>query len=72
MSIIELKGLRTVPDIVHEYTPSIKGSAVPLIIDNGIDESTNAVNKSGSIWCVLLDSQARTSVALAGHAMRRH
>lgn len=41
MSIIELKGLKTVPDIVHEYTPSIKGTAVPLIIDNGIDQSVN-------------------------------
>lgn len=38
MSFIELKGLKTVPDIVHEYKPSIKGSAVPLVIDNGIDD----------------------------------
>lgn len=41
MSIIELKGLKTVPDIVHEYTPSIKIGVVPLIIDNGIDKIVN-------------------------------
>lgn len=46
MSIIELKGLKTVPDIVHEYTPSIKSGAIPLVLDNGIDENCEPLGKS--------------------------
>lgn len=36
MNIIELKAIKTEPDIVHEYTPKIKEGAIPLVIDNGI------------------------------------
>lgn len=35
MSIIELKDYKTVPDIIHEYTPSLKENQIPLVIDNG-------------------------------------
>lgn len=35
MSIFELKGLKAVPDIVHEYKPTIKNNSIPLVIDNG-------------------------------------
>jgi hypothetical protein len=35
MNVIELKDLRTTPDIVHEYSDTIKYSNCPLVIDNG-------------------------------------
>uniref|UniRef100_A0A1B0D501 Uncharacterized protein n=2 Tax=Phlebotomus papatasi TaxID=29031 RepID=A0A1B0D501_PHLPP len=35
MSVFTLKDVKTVPDIVHEYSPSYKGTSVPLVIDNG-------------------------------------
>lgn len=35
MSIVELKCFKTVPDIIHEYSPQIKNQQIPLIIDNG-------------------------------------
>lgn len=35
MNIIELNAIKTIPDIVHEYSPSLKSNSVPLIIDNG-------------------------------------
>lgn len=30
-----LKDCKTVPDIVHEYDPSVKFGHIPLVIDNG-------------------------------------
>lgn len=35
MSIIELQGLKTVPDVIHEYNAATKRNQTPLIIDNG-------------------------------------
>lgn len=35
MSVIELKDLKPVPDIVQEYTSNVKDNHIPLIIDNG-------------------------------------
>uniref|UniRef100_A0A1B0GLC5 Actin-related protein 5 n=1 Tax=Lutzomyia longipalpis TaxID=7200 RepID=A0A1B0GLC5_LUTLO len=35
MSVFTLKDAKIVPDIVHEYSPKIKGTSVPLVIDNG-------------------------------------
>lgn len=35
MNIIELKGLKIEPDIIHEYPSNLSGNAVPLVIDNG-------------------------------------
>ncbi|XP_063708449.1 actin-related protein 5 [Culicoides brevitarsis] len=33
--MIELKGEKIVPDIVHEYTPKIRNGNIPIVIDNG-------------------------------------
>ncbi|GAB0087989.1 Actin-related protein 5 [Sergentomyia squamirostris] len=35
MNIITLKDIKPVPDIVHVYTPTLRESQTPLIIDNG-------------------------------------
>ncbi|XP_059622418.1 actin-related protein 5 [Phlebotomus argentipes] len=35
MNIFALKDIKTVPDIVHEYSPDYKGTNIPLVIDNG-------------------------------------
>ncbi|XP_068991223.1 actin-related protein 5 isoform X1 [Neodiprion pinetum] len=35
MEIFELKDIKTVPDLVYEYSAKIKNDATPLIIDNG-------------------------------------
>lgn len=35
MDIFEFKDIKTVPDVVHRYPPSLRDSQVPLIIDNG-------------------------------------
>lgn len=35
MNIFELQGFKTVPDVIYEYSASIKNSQTPLIIDNG-------------------------------------
>lgn len=35
MNIIELQCLKTVPDIIHEYSAAIKRNQTPLVIDNG-------------------------------------
>lgn len=34
MSLFELKDAKTIPDTFHDYT-ELKGSGVPLVIDNG-------------------------------------
>lgn len=59
MSIIELKGLKAVPDIVQEYTPSIRSSGVPLVIDNGIDGDANFVAKENSVEFLCFSSICR-------------
>lgn len=33
--VVVLKDYKTVPDIVHEYDPSVKFGHIPLVIDNG-------------------------------------
>lgn len=33
--VIVLKDYKTVPDIVHEYEPTVKFGHIPLVIDNG-------------------------------------
>ena len=33
--VLVLKDYKTVPDIVHEYGPTIKFGHIPLVIDNG-------------------------------------
>lgn len=35
MSVFELQGFKTVPDIIHEYNAITKKNQTPLIIDNG-------------------------------------
>lgn len=35
MSIIELRGTKTEPDIIHEYPKSISENSTPVVIDNG-------------------------------------
>ncbi|VVD01173.1 unnamed protein product [Leptidea sinapis] len=34
-SVLVLKDYKTVPDIVHEYSPTLKYGNIPLVIDNG-------------------------------------
>lgn len=34
--VIVLKDYKTVPDIVHEYEPTVKFGHIPLVIDNGL------------------------------------
>lgn len=34
-NIVVLKDYKTVPDIVHEYEPTLKFGHIPLVIDNG-------------------------------------
>lgn len=36
MEILELRDVKTVPDIIHEYSTEIKNELTPLIIDNGM------------------------------------
>lgn len=33
--VLILKDYKTVPDIVHEYGPTLKFGHIPLVIDNG-------------------------------------
>lgn len=35
MDILQLKGVKVVPDIVHVYPDEIKNAKTPLVIDNG-------------------------------------
>ncbi|XP_030760914.1 actin-related protein 5 [Sitophilus oryzae] len=35
MEILQFVDAKTVPDIVHEYTPALRNNSVPIIIDNG-------------------------------------
>lgn len=35
MNTYQLKDMKTVPDIVHEYSKDLKNNHVPIIIDNG-------------------------------------
>ncbi|GJQ83179.1 Arp5 [Trypoxylus dichotomus] len=35
MEILTFQDLKTLPDIVHEYSPSLKDNNIPIIIDNG-------------------------------------
>lgn len=35
MNVFELQCLKVVPDIVHEYTSTIKRNQTPLVIENG-------------------------------------
>lgn len=35
MDILELKDVKSVPDIVHEYSARVKNESIPLVIDNG-------------------------------------
>lgn len=34
-NVLVLKDYKTVPDIVHEYSPTLKFGNIPLVIDNG-------------------------------------
>lgn len=34
-NVLVLKDYKTVPDVVHEYEPSLKFGHIPLVIDNG-------------------------------------
>lgn len=34
-NVLVLKDYKTVPDIVHEYSPTLKFGHIPLVIDNG-------------------------------------
>lgn len=35
MNTFQLKDVKTVPDIVHEYSREIRENHIPIIIDNG-------------------------------------
>lgn len=35
-NVLVLKDYKTVPDIVHEYSPTLKFGHIPLVIDNGL------------------------------------
>ncbi|XP_055917428.1 actin-related protein 5 [Eupeodes corollae] len=35
MNLIKLNDVKAIPDIIHEYKPSLKDNQVPLVIDNG-------------------------------------
>lgn len=46
MNIIELKGTKTEPDIIHEYPKGISESSIPLVIDNGNLAQAGSMNKT--------------------------
>lgn len=64
MSIIELKDLKPVPDIVHEYSSNVKDNHVPLIIDNG---SANIMKTFPHFVFTFHEFQVRIHAGLAGH-----
>lgn len=33
--MLEFKDLKPTPDIIHNYTSSLRNNAVPIVIDNG-------------------------------------
>lgn len=35
MEVLELKDVKAVPDIIHNYPYKIKAEAIPLVVDNG-------------------------------------
>ncbi|XP_073985752.1 actin-related protein 5 isoform X2 [Rhodnius prolixus] len=35
MDILEFKDIKTVPDIVHQYTSNLRNNSIPIVIDNG-------------------------------------
>jgi len=35
IELIELKDIKTVPDIIHVYPERVKSECTPLVIDNG-------------------------------------
>lgn len=35
MNLFDLQNIKTVPDVIHEYSAHIKNSQTPLVIDNG-------------------------------------
>lgn len=68
MSLFEMIDLKTKPDIIHNYE-DFRGSAIPLVIDNGkflsIASYVPVFSRFGDKF------QARTGVALAGPPMKR-
>lgn len=35
MKILDIKDLKTVPDIYHPYSSELRNSSTPIVIDNG-------------------------------------
>lgn len=35
MEVLELKDVKAVPDIIHNYPYKIRDEAIPLVVDNG-------------------------------------
>lgn len=35
MEVLELKDIKSIPDIIHAYPDRVKTDATPLVIDNG-------------------------------------
>lgn len=33
--VLQLKDAKTIPDIIHTYSPDLKKGHVPIVIDNG-------------------------------------
>lgn len=54
--MLVLKDYKTVPDIIHEYEPTVKFGHIPLVIDNGqlhfVGVNASPVCLYNFIWCV--------------------
>lgn len=59
MEILEFKDSKTIPDIIHPYTSTIRNNATPIIIDNGNK------NPNYSVFLIFY-LQVRISVEPAG------
>lgn len=35
MELLEFKDTKCTPDIIHQYSSTLKNNAVPIVIDNG-------------------------------------
>lgn len=49
MEVLQFIDTKTVPDIIHTYTPELKKNAVPIIIDNG-KWATPHIDLKGLKW----------------------
>lgn len=70
MNIIELQCFKTVPDVVQEYSSTIKRNQTPLVIENGklmICESWDRLSLPANSNQNFI--QVRTSVVLVGLQM---